>query len=402
MFQRFSYSALNDWHTCPRKFKFSKIEKVSVPKKISADAYLGSSVHRVLNKLYTLGADGIVLPFEEAVKIYEEDWAKVDREILSVVKDFYTVDDYIRLGKEMLETHYNSYKPFRADMLLGAELNLYAELPDSPFKFSAIIDRLSRLEDGTIQIADYKTGKRISKPTDLAFRLQMGLYQIAVKQHYPDYDSIELVQYFLRQNEVVKLRMTQDELDQLTYEVRNELYLIQDAEKRDDFQTQESGLCDYCDFFHLCPAKRHKLLLEEKDVGDEMAPEEKARNIAEKFITVDQKIKELTAEKNALRDEIIEIAKENNWTVLDADTGEVKIKIAYNEKFITKTDDLKMFSDLTILARELELDDYFRLDGASLMKEVYLKKILPEDALEKLQQFIILKDASRITTKLKK
>ncbi|MEA1980024.1 MAG: PD-(D/E)XK nuclease family protein, partial [candidate division Zixibacteria bacterium] len=213
MLSRYSHSSLGTWRTCPRKFKFNYIERIKVPDRVTPDAYLGSSVHRVLNKLYSLGADGIVIPLEDVMQMYNEEWKKVDLNAIALIKDFYTVDDYIRLGREMITRHYEKYSPFRFGTLLGTELKLTFDIPKTPFKGNAIIDKLLKLDDGTIQIIDYKTGKNIPKVTDPAFRYQMGFYQIAVQQNFPQYKNIEQVQIYLRPDETITHKVSEDELD---------------------------------------------------------------------------------------------------------------------------------------------------------------------------------------------
>jgi len=404
MVSRFSHSALSSFRSCPRKFKFQYIEKPTVPKRVTPDTYLGQVVHRVLSNLYNLGADGIVLPLEDVLAKYDKDWDKLNPLAITTISEHYTVDDYVRLGREMLTKHYERYQPFNQNTLLGTELRLTFQLPETPFKLLAIIDRLTKLEDGTVQICDYKTGKRPSLPSAPAFRYQMGIYQLAVQSSWPDYQSIELVQHFLRQDEIIRHRMSPDDLDLLGEDLRTQIYEIYQAEKLDDFPPRETGLCNYCEYIELCPAKRHRLLLESQDVDEisDLPPEKRAWDLSSQYIEVSQKYGESKALRESLKVDIVELARESGFTSMEGQGGKVNISLARKEKLVTKSEDKIAFADLSFLARELGLDDYFVLDGRALMKEIIQKQRLNEEGLEKLRKFVARKEESRVTVKLDK
>ena len=50
--KKFSYSRINTYNQCPQKFKIQYLDKVSSDKN-SIEAYMGQSVHSVLEKLYS-------------------------------------------------------------------------------------------------------------------------------------------------------------------------------------------------------------------------------------------------------------------------------------------------------------------------------------------------------------
>ena len=402
MLSSYSHSALGTYRNCPRQFKFRYVEKVKVPRKVNVDAYLGNVVHRALRRLYTLGADGILCPLDDIIEYYRKEWEKVDRGALTVVSDYYGVDDYVRIGREMLTTHYRRYQPFDQGTLLGAEIRLPFVLSGTTFRFTTIIDRLTKRPDGTVELCDYKTGRQMLRPQDPAFYFQMGLYQLAVAAAYPQLEKIELVQCYLRKDEEVRYQMTPEELDGLQEAVRLAVLETIEAERMDDFPPVESGLCNYCDYFDLCPAKRHKRLLSdlERSGGDKLTAAERASHKAERYLELDQKEKEFKAEKNVLKDELVDLARELDATKLTALSGEINIRLKQEQKFVTKTDDAGAFADLSFAARQMGADDYFVLDARNFMKEVYLRGRLTEDQKKQLERFVVEKESARVTTKL--
>jgi RecB family exonuclease len=395
----YSYSALRTFRGCPRKFKFQYVDKVDIPKKVTADTYLGNVVHRVLAKLYRLGSDGIVYPLDDMIALYRGYWEKVERGYITLTDDYHAVDDYIRRGEEMLVKHYERYQPFDQGTLLGTELHLRLTLSDTPFKFTTIIDKLWKRDDGVIEICDYKTGQRLVRPQDEDFFFQMGLYQLAVQENYPQFETIELAQYLLRLDEEVHHRMHPDELDRLTEEIRSAVIETIQAERLDDFPPKESHLCTYCDYFYFCPAKRHRLMLEQQEELEELSPQQQAYDLATRFLETYQRSLETKAELETLRTELIRLSRDQGLTTLRGKSGQVTVKTARQEKFVTKTMDAELFADLSHLARELQLDDYFDLNTRALMKEVYQKKRLPPNQLEKLRAYVHEIEESRVTSK---
>jgi CRISPR/Cas system-associated exonuclease Cas4 (RecB family) len=409
MLSTYSHTALNTYRTCPRKFKFQYVEKVEVPKKVTADTYMGNAVHRVLARLYKLGADGIVYPVNDLIAFYDQQWEKVDRQYIALTDEYHTVDDYIRLGREMLVRHYEHYQPFNQGTLLGTELNIVFTLPrtgqsgDATFKIRAIIDRLWKRDDGVVEICDYKTGRSLARPQDESFFYQMGLYQLAVRQHFPQFETIELAQYFLRSDEVVRHRMHPDELERLTEETRTSVVETINAVRLDSFPAQEGGWCHYCNYFDLCPAKRHKLMLsrlEEQEKESDQTWQQRAYELATQYIESYRKVQSAKAELEALRAEVIELSKDQDLSTLEGATGKVTVKTDRKEKFITKSEDSQAFADLSHSARQWQLDDYFVLDTHALMKELYQKKRLSTEQMETLKQYVVEKEESRITVKL--
>lgn len=397
----YSHSALKTFRDCPRKFKFQYIEKPEIPRFISAEAYLGNAVHRVLQILYQRGDDGVVLPLETALDLYDREWEKIDRSRIAVVSEFMGADDYIRLGREMLTKHYEEFRPFRYGTLLGTELFLSFTLPGTPFKLRGVVDRLWKRDDGVIEICDYKTGRHLPRPHDADFFYQMGMYRLAVAENYPQHEQVEVAQYFLRLGEIVRYRFTPDDLDKLTEDLRLAIITTLQSEKLDDFPPQESNLCNWCEYFKLCPAKRHRVALEE-ETEDEATMARRAAELATDYIEKNEQARTLKAELDALKDDLARLAGELDMTKFETEDGSVSVQSKREEKFITKTDDPEAFTELAALVRDLGMEEYFKLDAPALMRDGYARKRLDPEILEKLKAYVREKESVRITVRRKR
>ena len=396
---RFSYSSLSSFETCPQQFKFAKIEKVEIPKRVSADAYLGAAVHRGLSVLYKHGADGILFPLDKLLEGYDHEWEKPKKEHLVAGSEHYTIDDYIRIGREMLTKYYDKYRPFNEGVLIGSEMRLSFELPGTPFKFTAILDLLLKKPDGTIELRDFKTGQRIPSVKDKGFYYQMGLYRLGLKVKYPQYDNVELTQHFLRKDEIVSHKMSDDELDLINEEYRNAVLDIKNAIRLDDFPTKEGGHCRYCEFFNICPAKRHGQMLNGGKAFEDLDEKEKVQKmqeLASRYIEFKEQEKSVKNELEALKGDLIQLSKDTGLTGFEGDGGKVKVSLKQGEKFVTKTQDSDGFAALVALARELGLDEFMTLDSNALYKEGVAKERLSEEAMEKLKEFLRTREESMV------
>jgi RecB family exonuclease len=403
MLKKYSHSSLRTYRDCPRQFKFKYIDRVKTVRKLSADTHLGNVVHRVLRQIYKLGADGIEMPLDKMEAMYEEAWSTIDLNTITAPSDYYTIDDYQRIGRDILRAHYEKYRPFKPGSLLGTELRCSFTLPGTDIRLQAIIDRLIRRNDGVVEICDYKTGQRLPKPSDADYFYQMGIYHLAVQQNYPEIKEVEVVQHMLRSDERVGYRYSEEELDRLIEDIRIVVLETMRALHFDDFPTSEGNHCRYCDYFELCPAKRHRVILEkEEEATDERETAEIAREVATRYIEVYENEKILKSEKDALKADLARLSKELGYEVIKGDGGQVKVSRRVNSKFVTKSRDADAFARLNMIVRDMGLDAYLVVDATSLMKDVYRARRLPEDQLEKLKEYVIDEEEARVTVKIAK
>ena len=265
MARSYSKSKIGTFNTCPQQYKFEYIEKASVEKPVGVELFLGNAVHRALEKLYTLKRNGRTQTSDEMLKFYKECWEGPDIDKIKVTRDSLGVDDYIKVGFEALKRYYEMLHPFDDGEIIALEKNINFPLdPGGRFAISGRIDRISHYENGLVEIIDYKT--KTSLPSQQAFDNddQMGLYQIGVMHAWPDFKDIKLKQFFLRQGVTMATTMDSDRLEEIRYRTYQKILEIEQAQVNDDFPPKEGPICDWCVYYQLCPAKRHKSTLDEE------------------------------------------------------------------------------------------------------------------------------------------
>ncbi len=394
----YSYSRIGTFYNCPRQFKFEHIEKAVVEKPVGVEAFLGDSVHRTLERLYRLKMDGKTLTQAETLEYYQKYWDGPDRDRIKVTREELGIEDYIQIGVRALLKFYEMFAPFDDGISLALERMFRFPLdPEGRFSLQGKIDRICRRPDGVVEIIDYKTGATLPAQQSLDDNDQMGLYQIGVNHLWPEFEAIELKQIFLRHGIVLRTKMDADKLEEVRYRTFQRILEIERARREDNFPPKESALCNWCVYFQLCPAKRHKLALDDEiTVNFDKAY---GKELASKYLQANRQKKILETEIKALKEDIVKFAEETDVTALTAPEGSLKVSSAETSGFPSKTEDEETYLKLSFLARQAALEECFKLDQNVLYKEFFTREKLPPELQEKLKEFLRKKRETRITTR---
>ncbi len=202
---QFSYSQLNDFETCPLKYKYQHYLKL--PVEGSCHLSFGQTIHKVFEEFLKLYKTNIELPqqdlfgskpentlpqFEFLEKLYQKYWVD-DWYINKKEKESYRV-----LGKTMLTTF---YEDLSKNPTIPKYIEQFFKLKIGAYSFVGKIDRADKSDIG-INIIDYKTGKtpkgKGSKDLD-----QLYIYQWAAEEFLNEKVS-GLTYWFLQGNEFIK------------------------------------------------------------------------------------------------------------------------------------------------------------------------------------------------------
>ena len=397
MARSYSNSKIGTFDTCPRQYKFQYIEKAAVEKPVSVEAFLGAAVHHALEKLYTLKMNGRVQTLEELLASYSEYWEGPDKEAIKVTREHLGVEDYIKVGVDALTRYHEKYRPFDDGDTLALEKNISFPLdPGNRFSINGKIDRISIRKDGVVEIIDYKTKSFLPTQQLLNDDEQMGLYQMGVRHLWPDFRQIELKQIFLRQGTEMKTVMDEDKLEEIRYRVFQKILEIEQAAVEDNFPPRESAICDWCVYYELCPAKRHRLALDDEITVEFDA--EQGKTLAEEYLAVNEEKKRLESKLKALKEDLVRYCTEYDVTNLAASRGSITWSSQDSKSFPTKTDDEEAYLEISMYARNAGLDECFKLDSGVLYKDFYAKEKLPPDLADKLSKYLVSKRRDTIRT----
>lgn len=250
----YSHSKLNTYRSCPRKYKLQYIDRIADTQE-GIEAFMGSRVHEVLERLYRSVAKCHRVTLEEALELYDASWERNWHDEVKVVRAEFSAADYRETGRSCIRHYWRRYEPFDQGVVVGVERRVRAELDESRgIVLSGIIDRLDRVADGVYEIHDYKTSSALPEQAAADADPQLALYQLAVERMWPDVREVTLVWHYLAFDAEIRSRRDAESLDELRADT---LALIERIEVDCDFGATESALCDWCGYGALCPRRQH-------------------------------------------------------------------------------------------------------------------------------------------------
>jgi ssDNA-binding Zn-finger/Zn-ribbon topoisomerase 1/RecB family exonuclease len=241
----FSFSGISTFKSCPRAYRYRYIDKL--PEAFSSiEAYMGSSVHEVLEWTYSQRQQGYEPTMEMAWQQYRYTWNNGDFQKIKIVKENKTREDYFLQGQEFIGSFFQRVFPYDRSTTLYLEHKF--ELPlEENIIYRGVIDRIAKETDGTLIITDYKTG-RVGHPLD---NLQLPSYALYVFLHNID-QQIRLCLEDLREQRSVAVTFNRKEAKKVKEELLKEIEQIRNS-KEEDFITNPSILCLWCGYNHICP-----------------------------------------------------------------------------------------------------------------------------------------------------
>jgi len=108
---------------------------------------------------------------------------------------------------------------------------------------------LRSMGSGVYEVHDFKTGRRLPSPGDLKADRQLALYEIGVRQNFPDAREVHLKWHYLAHDKELISSRTPGELRKLEERVSN---LVDEIESTARFSCCSGPLCRWCEYHQIC------------------------------------------------------------------------------------------------------------------------------------------------------
>lgn len=233
---RLSYSAISTYQKCPLSYKYLYVEKL--PTKPSHYLSFGNSIHSALEFFYNVEKP---VPYS-----LEELLGELDRVWLT---DGYESDaqerEYKEKGRAILTQFYHDNLPSFA-VPVAVEKRFYLDFDG--VTLSGVIDRIDRLENGDLEIIDYKTNGKLPPKTKINTDLQLPIYHMAAEKLYGVAPK-KLTLYFLVPNKKVTAQKTKTDIAR----AQAAIHKVAEGIAGEQFAPLKNPLCPWCDFIEICP-----------------------------------------------------------------------------------------------------------------------------------------------------
>jgi len=258
---RISYSGLETFSTCPAKYKFQFIDRIKVPK--SKEAVFGALIHECLRFFHDPIRPTPVTQ-DELLKYFTDKWDN------SVYSDAQEEAFAFHQGIEILKNYYlqnqaqkfniiNLETPFEVPLLEGKELH----------QITGRIDRIDKLEDGTFEVIDYKTTKKMPAQEEVDKNFQLSVYYLGLINRWPSLKKenrpVKLSLYYLRHGEKLSTFCQTQQIQ----ENKERILSLIDQIKQSKFEPRPNPLCDWCQYQPHCPLFKHKFIQRSFTTPDE-------------------------------------------------------------------------------------------------------------------------------------
>ncbi|MHB8635793.1 MAG: RecB family exonuclease [Fimbriimonadaceae bacterium] len=241
-----SPSRITTYLACPVKYRWTYLDPRGRWYMRSKSYYsFGTSLHRVLERFHD-SDDAGVKTVDEAIAAVEESW--IDAGYGSAEE----MAEALGEGKAMIERYVEdeiAHTRGGRNLLTEKTLNMQFER----FKLVGRPDRVDELDDGTLEIVDYKSGRTTVTAEEVANDVALGCYQLLVRQLYPGRRTVATI-VALRSGDRATSGMTDSEVARFQADIEalgNEILDIDYPE----LTPVPKDICPRCDFLPLC--RRH-------------------------------------------------------------------------------------------------------------------------------------------------
>jgi len=244
-----SPSKITSFTNCPLAFRFSVVEHLPEPP--SLPALKGTLVHRALELLFSTYPRGKRSRSAAQTSLDRAFGELRDNEELAGLKlDQSEQEAFLADSRELVNRYFELEDPDAVNAV-GLELHVSTDLDGVCVR--GIIDRLDELEDGSLVVVDYKTG-RAPRNEQARSRLSgVQMYALMCEAEGRGRPAVVRLLY-LRDRVVISASPTDQAMRGTRQRALGVWSAIARACREDDFRPNPSSLCRFCAFQAYCPS----------------------------------------------------------------------------------------------------------------------------------------------------
>ena len=269
--KRFSLSPsrASDFQSCPLRYRLRHVDRLPEPP--GPEAYRGTLVHAVLERLFDLPAADRTL--RRALELVPAEWQRLIEEADGGLVELLlgpegnwerqlageplepappeVLERFLQQAEQRLAVYFEmedptSLEPAERELLVRAEVA-------GGLQLRGYVDRLDRAPDGRTRVVDYKTGRSPSEFFEQQAMFQLRCYALALSRDDEGVTPTVLQLLYLGDGQTLRYRPDEADLRATERKLAALWQAILRAYERNDWRPRKSKLCDYCSFKAYCP-----------------------------------------------------------------------------------------------------------------------------------------------------
>lgn len=236
----FGASKLETYKKCPLQFKFQYA--LCVPEQPSAPMEIGDIVHAILEQIAKRRTSGRDASEELALLLLKKHWKAADFDNKKRHKEGW--DDAVGMIRTFIEWDQKAV----TDGAEIVDIEKKFKMEIGGLRFVGKMDRVDKEADGRFVITDYKTGKTLTKKSEIGHDVQMNLYALAAESVYGKLPA-KTRQLFVRMGKEVTNEINAGALA----EEKESMLGMAKAILDEQFPANPSyAACHWCDYVQIC------------------------------------------------------------------------------------------------------------------------------------------------------
>jgi len=266
---KLSLGKLKTYQQCPLKYKLAYLDQALASPRGGAALSFYKAITKALEYFHKQGKSPIP-PLTTLLELFERNWES------SGFKDPLEERQYHQLGEEILRGFYVNYRSTNPN---PKYIGILVYFQTKTASITSRIDRVDLLPDGTYEVINYKTGKSMLEPADLARDLQAVILFQGANSHKRFQGKVSRVSfYYLRQNRKVSATPSPADIKKVSRMIDENVAAIQKLmksgrggldflakilpsrkgrpgpEEAAEALAEKGPLCSTCEYLDLCPA----------------------------------------------------------------------------------------------------------------------------------------------------
>lgn len=236
-----SYSKINDFNTCPKKYQLIHIDKKLPEEKQNIYSAFGTAIHYAIEQ--TINKD---FDLDLTITYFKNKFDELFDEIPLTKSQLIFKEEWYYKGKQMLTYFYNNIYDVVKEGVIETEKYFSYEI-DKDIFLNGLIDIIFKNEKKEIELWDWKTGKKMPKKDNF----QLRIYALCYYKLFGEVPS-NIRYIFLKNNTENQTCVNVDILEHTKEELLKIIQEIKQKTEQNDFDRKINKSCMYCSVRKFC------------------------------------------------------------------------------------------------------------------------------------------------------